>query len=510
MIRHLATSLCIFLFLANSYAQKKNVLFIIVDDLKPLIGAYGDPVAITPTLDSLAEFSTSFTNAYAQYARCGASRASFLTGMRPDAIKVWQNDEAIKPHSSITLPTYFDQMGFNTAGMGKIFHSKQSLLADWSWGFFGDKTLPINNSTGDPVIERYQAEEIKSAVSNLRKEDPNIKDNEISNMLEKMGLNNATECLPIPDDAYQDGAMAVKAMELLGKLSQHESPFFLAVGFRKPHLPFIAPKQYWDLYNREDLEIARIQKRPTDLHRYATHDSDEITKYGGVSFVDGENVLSEAKQLELVHAYLACVSYIDAQIGKILSKLVSLGLHKNTSIVLIGDHGFHLGDHAMWGKGTNFEEATRTPLMIYDPELRECNERNEIVELLDVFPTICDLTNIETPSHLQGKSLKPLLNKIGNPTSYYAMSQTNKTTFRGRVGYTIRTQRYRYTEWHDDDILDGFYDLDDRESIELYDHELDPFESKNLATEAGYEKVLDHMQMILESSIYRQHISKGQ
>ena len=355
---------------AGLSAQKQNVLFILVDDLKPTINAFGASQMITPNFDSFADQSVVFTNTQCQQAVCAASRVSFMTGMRPDYTQILD----LKTHmrdkvpNSLTLPEYFKQNGYETAGIGKVLHgAKNNDPQSWSIPFIKDDFLPFNSNFDVPVDHQYQNKKTKKIYRQLLAN--NTKKNAIRKELAKAGGRPSTEMLDIPDNAYADGALALRSIELLKTFQKNNTPFFLTVGFHKPHLPFVAPKKYWDLYDRDAIELAAYQKPAKDAPQYALHTWGELKGYSDIKKnIGADGLVMEAKQRELIHGYYASVSYIDAQLGLLLEHLKSSGLQENTVVVLIGDHGWHLGDHGVWNKHTNYEQATRTPLFVMTPK----------------------------------------------------------------------------------------------------------------------------------------------
>ena len=497
--RHIQLLLFFLLAFCHSQAQQKNVVFFIVDDLKPLLGAYDQSFIHSPNIDQLANQSAVFTQAYTQQATCGPSRISFLTGMRPDYTKVYDSHTYMRNVNPdiLTIPQHFKNNSYQTVGMGKVFHmAKKDDPRSWTLPFTDEKDLPYSRETGPPVMKHYQLPEMKEIMAGLDddEDEPDRDD------LRKQNVYPATESLDLPDDAYSDGAMAVKSIKLLNKFKQEGGPFLLTVGFNKPHLPFIAPKKYWDLYDRESIQLAPYQKVAENSPPYAYHQSLELQNYSDIpSNLDIDHPLSEDKQRELIHAYYACISYVDAQIGKIIDELKSLDLYENTVIVLIGDHGWHLGDHGLWNKHTNFEQATRTTLIIHSAGMTERITNSSPVELLDVFPTLCDLTELPIPELLQGKSLGPIIRKEAESVKEIAISQYPRDNM---MGYSARSSRYRYTEWHKENaIVNGEYDGKNIKAKELYDYEIDPLETKNLRDDPAYKDVLVEIRTNLQKVI---------
>ena len=495
----------LFYFLALEAYPKKNILFIAVDDLKPSLGVYGDSFAKTPHIDYLASLGTTFTNAHVQQAICAPSRVSLLTGLRPDLTEVWDLETQMrdKNPSIITLPQYYRENGFKTVGMGKIFDNrsvdKGLDKSSWSSPFIRvNVDHPIHGNT----ITGFQSPENKKILSEIR--DKAIADG-IPNRDMWQYLRSkhkpSTESFDISDEGYFDGAIALKAVSQINELAKDDDPFFLAVGFQKPHLPFVAPKKYWDLYNRESIELASYQKWARGTVKLSYNNNGEMRSYTDIPDSFEENGLINAeKQKELIHGYYACVSYIDAQVGKILDAVKENNLLENTTIILWGDHGWHLGDHGQWAKHSNFEQATRSPLIIVDPKTKRNNFNSSPTEFIDVFPTLVELSGLQTPDNLQGKSLVPILNGKSKKVKDYAVSQYP----RGKaMGYALRNGRYRYVAWYKNRNSIKEQDIIIKE---LYDYKNDPEETVNIV---GIERALaQEFQSSLNNFFDQQTIEK--
>ncbi len=517
MKKLIATALLGILSFSPVIAQEKtkpNVLFIAVDDLKPLLGCYGNTLVKTPNIDRLAKMGTVFLNNYCQQAVCGPTRASLLTGMRPDYTKVRDLKTKMRDMNPdiVTLPQYFMSQGYTTSGVGKIFHpscvDKKVDPQSWSVPFFFAKDSDYAN--GAPVQKHYQSPELKALQATedaAPKEDKDKKKSKKEDLDEDGGSSRgpAFECLNLPDNAYEDGVSALIAEKQIIKLSKENKPFFMAVGFHKPHLPFVSPKKYWDLYNREDMPIAEFQEQAANGKDFEYQNSGELSSYSGVKeFAKNTDKsvnkigLTIEKQKELVHAYYAAVSYTDAQVGILLNTLEKLGTLNNTIIVLWGDHGWHLGDHDMWGKHTNFEQATKAPLIIAAPGLKP-GQSKSMTEFVDVFPTLCELSGGKIPENLEGKSLVPVMKNNKVSVKEYAMSQYPRKMPKADIkkeegkaklmGYSMRTSQYRYTVWMKNFTSDQPYSADKVYTLELYDYNKDPLEKVNVAYEKNYASV---------------------
>jgi iduronate 2-sulfatase len=475
----------------NAFAQsakRPNVLFIPIDDFKPLINAYGESHIKTPNIDRLAARGLVFQNAQCQYAICGSSRVSLMTGLYIDSARVFSFSPKMREANpdALTLPQYFRQNGYVTTGIGKTFDSrtvdKQRDALSWSIPY--QEYIPPAQEYGHQK-GGYRGSEIVRRTAALEQEYAGDYDR-LKLELARQGLRPLTEMEDYPDAAYSDGQKAIVAMEALEELSQGDEPFFYSVGFQKPHLPFVAPKKYWDMYDREDINLA-YQGRGSDIPEHAFGNIGEIHSYS----LREELPFSEEYQKEVIHGYYACVSFIDAQVGLILDKLEELEITDNTIVCLWGDHGWHLGDHGLWCKHTNFEQAVRSPLIIAAPDMNAKGQSSASpVGLIDIFPTLCDLAGLEIPSHLQGVSLRPILDDPAAKVKEVEMAQYPRTV-QGKyaMGYTVRSERYRYTAWKTQNYRQG--ELGGPiVSEELYDYEEDPDETFNLANDAAYEEIM--------------------
>lgn len=484
--------------------ETPNIVFIAVDDLKPSIGAFDDKVAVTPNLDYLAKESSLFLNNHSQMAICSPSRVSLLTGLRPDYTKVWDLKTKMRDKlpQVITLPQYFKSNGYITAATGKVFDPRGvdngADKISWTIPYVKQRDLAYNSDYEKPALGNYQDPKIRAKVRTLIKQAksegaPNNFKYVTQFYKPPVSKSNA------PDDAYTDGAIANHAIELIDRLSkQDEKPFFISVGFVKPHLPFSAPERYWNLYSRNQIPLAQYVdkvKNGTDL---AYHSSGELQSYKepGRTYPIEQNLLKldNAFQKELIHGYYACVSFIDFQIGKILNKLKEKGLYDNTIIVLWGDHGWHLGDHSMWNKHSNFEQATRSPLLIKLPNQKKQLRITSPTEFVDIFPTLCDLSNLKKPTSLQGISLTPLIAQTSSSVKEAAVSQYERNK---NMGYSFRTSDYRYTVW----LKKGLLSTDNIKPIdfiaeELYDYKKDPLETTNFVKDQSYQAILSKLKSI--------------
>jgi arylsulfatase A-like enzyme len=449
---------------------RPNVLFIAVDDMRCELGCYGASHVISPSLDRLASSGVLFTRAYCQQAVCNPSRVSLLTGLRPDTTKVWDlvtEMRSVMP-DVVTLPQHFRQHGYRAVAYGKIFHNPFPDATSWD--------EPTHNATdfvGYSEENRARLAEFKQQMKSIGK----------SEALVNRMRGPATEIQDQPDDKNFDGKQTSDALAKLEELVAGKSPFFLAVGYIRPHLPFITPKKYWDFYDRATIPLADNHFLPRGAPAVAFGDRSlggfyELRDYMDYSEAPSpfERPLTEAQQRELKHGYYASISFIDAQIGRLLARLEELGLEKNTIVVLWSDHGWKLGEHNGWCKQTVYEIDTRAPLMIRAPHAMANGQKSSaLVEFVDIYPTLCELAGLPTPKSLEGVSLAPLLTDATATVKNAAFSQfPRKHDGHDYMGYAMRTDRYRYIEWLDAERGDIAF-------RELYDHRDDPHENENIA-----------------------------
>ncbi|MDB4713354.1 sulfatase [bacterium] len=506
-----------FAFASSLLAEKKpNILFIAIDDMRPEMGCYGSPIAITPNINKLAKQGLLFNRAYCQQAICSPSRASIMTGTRPDTNGVIENYTYFRDANPdiVTLPQHFRNHGYETVNMGKIYHGKYN-DAEKSWsrgpahklvktkpipgGYGLEENRKIRQENREKLLEKYGPTKIGGLTAN----------------------GPAYEGADVPDHSFIDGHSALLAVATMKQHFENKpnQPLFVGLGFSKPHLHFIAPKKYWDLYDRENIPNAKHSNPPEGGAATGLHASFELrVRHGIPKTGDMGPELSRT----LMHAYLACASYVDAQIGMVLDELDKTGQRDNTIVMLWGDHGWHLGDMGVWGKATNYEIATRVPFIIQAPgKAKSAGKKSEaLVELLDMYPTLCDLAGLPAPKHLEGVSLVPILDDPTASVKDFALSQypnpalrewaanplapAMRETFFGPLitevenriikqmsdkwdrdlfenhlmGYSLRTDRYRYIEWRDyrDKKAKPIF-------VELYNHKTDPDEKKNVARE---------------------------
>ncbi len=439
----------------DSAPNARNVLFIAVDDLRVELGCYGDTIVKSPHIDALARRGTLFTRAYCQQAVCNPSRASLLTGLRPETLGIWDLPTHFRQRfpDAVTLPQLFKRHGYLTQNIGKIFHNwrQDDHRGDApSWSV--PAVMHYNSHGADRA--KVEGEPPPDAIDVPR-----------------------CEMRDVPDEAYFDGRIAKLAVEALRALEKKQQPFFLAVGFWKPHAPFNAPLKYWTMYERDDVQPPVNPDPPSDVPAIAMHDGREINR-GFKNRPGGRPTAAET--LALRHGYYAATSYVDAQIGKVLDELDRLGLRERTIIVFWSDHGFHLGEHSLWAKTSNFELDARVPLIIATPDHEPGQRTDALVELLDLYPTLADLCGLPAPEGLEGVSLRAVLEDPSrsvkraaftwHPRPAYPPGRSNPDV----MGYSMRTDRHRYTEWRD-------FHTGTLVAAELYDHATDPRETANLA-----------------------------
>ena len=492
-------------------ADKPNILFIAIDDLRPELGCYGSPVVKSPNLDALAARGLRFDRAYCQEAICSPSRASLLSGLRPDQTGITHNYVQFRDLNPdvITLPQHFMANGYETVSSGKIFHRVNDDPQSWSRSL-AIKQTPFkkpNYTFADPknheLHQRYRKEMFEKYGEASRR---------------GLASGPAFERYDVPDHAYIDGWHTEAAIATLKDMvkTNPEKPFFLALGFKLPHLNWVAPEKYWALYDDTDIQLASQTAGPKGGAEIGLHPSFELRVRANIPKI---GPMGDDLSRTLLHAYYASVSYVDANIGKMLAAVEAAGKMDNTIVIVWGDHGWHLGDMGIWGKATNYEIATRVPLILATPDMKAKGKNTEaLVELVDIFPTLCELADLPRPDHIVGKSFAPLLDDPDQEWKEFALSQFPSPALRewaanplspemretffgplieeveGRIikqqgdlwdrdlfenhlmGYALRTDQYRFITWLD------YRDLEAPPVfVELYDHENDPNETVNVA-----------------------------
>lgn len=519
MSRLLLTLVLSTLVCGSPAAKRPNVLFLAVDDLRPELGCYGSDIAVTPNLDKLAADGLLFNRAYCQEAICGPSRASLMAGARPDTIGITENFARFRDLNPdmVTLSQNFIANGYEAVYCGKIFHNKA-------------ESDPENSWSRKPVPKSSLKLDIPKAPGGFAlPENQKIRDENKAYMTKKypgmsrLGLGGkgpAYECADVPDQTYEDGLNTDLAIATLKDMLKKnpDKPFFLGLGMKKPHLDWVAPKKYWDLYDPADIPLATHTEAPENGATMGLHASFELRVRTGIP-KSGD--IDDKMARTLKHAYLACVSYSDSNLGRMIDALDEAGVRDNTIIIVWGDHGWHLGDMGIWGKATNYEIGTRVPMMIWTPDMPKGSRgktTEALVELVDMYPTLCELAGISIPAHVEGTSFKPLLenpdrewegaafSQFPNPAlrewAANPLSPGLRETFFGPLikeveeriikqqgktwdrelfendlmGYTMRTDRYRLVVWKDVKNPDAPPIF-----TELYDHDKDPAETVNIA-----------------------------
>jgi iduronate 2-sulfatase len=512
LTKQVTFAVCFLVYVCSGEAtDKPNILFIAVDDLRPELGCYGSPIAVSPNLDALAKGGLLFNRAYCQQAICRPSRASLMTGARPETTGLFHNYVSLRElqPNIITLPQHFIAHGYETVYVGKVFHE-------------GD-TDEENSWSRSPV--KWIKGLKKPVGAYALPENNKIKNDNMQEMLAKygeaarlgLGSGPAYESADVPDTDYIDGYNTQLAIATMKEMvAKGDKPFFLGMGYKLPHLNWCAPKKYWDLYDPAKIPMATETDAPENGAAMGLHASFELRTRAGIPKI---GPLGAELSRTLKHAYLASMSYVDAQIGLLVAALEEAGVRDNTIIIVWGDHGWHLGDMGVWGKATNYEIATRVPLMIWTPDMKTPGEKSEaLVELVDIYPTLCELAGLPLPEHLEGHSFVPLLDAphrswkkaafsqypnpalrewAANPLSL-GMRETwfgplieeveariiaqqgdkwNRELFEQHLmGYTMRTDRYRLVVWRDhrDAEAEPLF-------VELFDHQTDPGETNNVA-----------------------------
>lgn len=432
--------------------SKQNILFICVDDLRPMINSYGATNMITPNMDALAAQGLIFNNAFTNIAVCGASRASVMTGIRPSQTRFtdYTSKASIDAKNAVALNQIFKDNGYETISYGKVYH-------------FGDD----NKEYWTEIDKEYVQTDYQDPASIARKN--------ASETIEQGRYGPAFEYPDVDDYVYNDGKITKKAIEKMKELKKENKPFFMAIGYVSPHLPFIQPKKYWDMYDHQAIKLANNPFYPENVPKIALQSqgfSGEIRK----KYLDipKEGNFDDELSRNLIHGYYASITYMDALIGELVKNLDDLGLRENTTIVLWSDHGYFLGEHGMWTKHSTFREAVKIPLLISSPKYKKHGTTDSMTELVDVYPTLCDIAQIKAPSYLQGKSLIPVLE---NPATI--LKKEIYTRF--KEGEAVIDKEYSYTE---------FYKGNEYLGNMLYDNLKDPKQNKNISNELSNAKLV--------------------
>jgi arylsulfatase A-like enzyme len=456
--------------------HRLNVLFLVSDDLRCELGCYGRPHVVSPNLDALAADAIRFDRAYCQQAICAPSRASVLTGTRPDTTGIYDLQTPVSQGCQHlrTLPRHFRDNGYETVSVGKVYHHHGDDLPGWSRPpFRAEGRWRGRGYVTDEAIEQVERYNAQAEAEGWK----------------RRGLGPAWEVADVDDEAYHDGMNAAAAVAELERLAETPGPWFLAAGFIRPHLPFSAPRPYWDLYDHHAVPLADNPFPPEGASGFSLTNFGELRGYTNMP---AQGAVDEEAARRLVHGYLACVSYMDAQIGKVLRALERTGQRERTVVVFWGDHGWKLGEHGSWCKHTNFEIDARAPLLLSTPAtLGRSLATEALVEFVDVYPTLCEACGLDLPGHLEGSSLMPLIDRPDRPWKPAAFHQYPR---RGEsvMGYAVRTDRWHYVEWigrEDGRVLDR----------ELYDHHADPAENVNLAAAPRAAETVERLSRVLSA-----------
>lgn len=481
-----------------------NVLFISIDDLRPALGVYGDSLAISPNIDHFAREAMTFRQVFCQSAVCAPSRASLMTGLRPDSTRVWHLGDQFRKINpeTVTMPQHFAKHGYHTVNIGKIFHNYMPDSISWHEPDLRPARYVRPKWLGRDGETFYISEAVNK--SQAIKRDSLLKLRPVR-YADGWNTGPAWEAADVHDTMYYDGAQTELAKKTLDRIVQLEKPFYFGLGYFRPHLPFAVPKKYWDLYERDEIPLAPNPEVPENAPVWTMNSMYELRHYDGFGHIGhpaGPYTMNEDTARILKHGYYASVSYVDALFGDLMEHLKQLGIYDNTIIVLWGDHGWKLGDHNSWGKMTNYNIDLQVPLIIrYPNQKNRGGETFALTELVDLFPSLCELAGIEVPSYLQGSSFVPLLDNPELPWKEAVFSQFHR---RPRVsadgkrymGYSINTVQHHYIEWYT-------WNADTGErgvfvEAELYDRMNDPFEKQNIAGQSSNAELVKRLSNKLE------------
>ncbi len=478
---------------------KPNILFISIDDLRPTLGAYGDQTAVTPNIDHLASEGMTFRKTFTQVAVCAPSRASLMTGLRPDSTRVWHLGNKFRKINpdAVTMPQHFSKFGYHTVNLGKIYHNYMPDSISWD-----EPDLRPSRYLRPDWLKRdgetfYISEEVNK--SQIIKRDSLLKLKAVR-YADGWNTGPAWEAAEVHDTMYFDGAQNELAKKTLTRIAKKDQPFFMGLGYFRPHLPFAVPKKYWDLYDPEKIPLAPNPKVPKNAPGHTMNSMYELRHYDGfheIGHPQSAPRMSEDTARILKHGYYASVSYIDALLGDLFVHLKQIGIYDNTIIIIWGDHGWKLGDHNSWGKMTNYNIDLKVPMIIRYPNQENRGAQTfEFTELIDMFPSLCELAEIDVPNYLQGTSFVPLIKNPERPWKKAAFSQFHRRPGKSAdgkryMGYSINTKHHHYIEWYDWYPKTGTRGK--LKNIELYDIMKDPHERYNLAGEQPMSKIADNL-----------------
>lgn len=489
----------------NKDDRKPNVLFVSIDDLRPSLGVYGDAIAISPNIDQLAAEGMTFRQTFAQAAVCAPSRASLMTGVRPDATRVWHLGDKFREinPNAVTMPQYFSKHGYHTVNLGKIFHNYMPDSVSWDEPdlrparYLQEDWLKRDGETFyiDPKVHESQ----------VRKRDSLLQLRPVR-YADGWNTGPAWEAAEVHDTMYYDGALNSLAKQTLTRLAESDRPFYMGLGYFRPHLPFTSPKKYWDLYDPAKMPLAANPEIPENAPLHSMNSMYELRHYDGFGHIGHPTSsyrMGEDTARILRQGYYASVSYVDALLGDLIAHLKTLGLYENTIIIVWGDHGWKLGDHNSWGKMTNYNIDLQVPMIIRYPDQPNRGKQTEaFTELVDIFPSLCEVAGIPVPDYMEGTSFIPLVENPNREWKKAAFSQFHR---RPRVsadgkrymGYSMNTKDYHYIEWYDWDPKKGEHG--EFRSAELYDRINDPHETINIAPDEKYQEIMEQLSKQLES-----------
>ncbi|MEP4595638.1 MAG: sulfatase [Cyclobacteriaceae bacterium] len=437
---------------------------IIIDDLRPELNCYGANHIKSPNIDRLSSEGIQFNQAHVQQAICMASRASILTGVRPEKRGIYTGESVTKLLPEVlSINNFFKQEGYNIAAVGKVYHHGE----DTQNQFGNDYIVPTSSWTGRGYVSQESIDKIKLNTTHNR--------------------GPAYEAANVHDTLYKDGINTLNAIRKLDEFQQSDQPFFMAVGLTKPHLPFVAPQKYWDMYPPESIDLTDLKERPKNTSEHTIRFNGELTNYYGIpaKYTD----IDDSTALILRRAYYACVSYADAQVGLLMDKLDQLGIRDETIIVLWGDHGFKLGDYDSWCKWSNMYLDTHIPLIVSAPKLKRGIINTSPTEAINIYPTLAELAGLKKPNHLEGNSLAPYLNNpsLHQEDTIFTIWPHNRWNYDKTImGFSAKTTRFNYTEW----VKLSTGEVVERE---LYDHENDHQETFNVIGDIQYADDIQRM-----------------
>lgn len=479
--------------------QKPNILFISIDDLRPTLGAYGDTIAISPNIDQLASEGMTFRETFAQTAVCAPSRASLMTGLRPDSTRVWHLGDKFRKinPNTVTMPQYFSKFGYHTVNLGKIFHNYMPDSVSWD-----EPDLRPARYIREDWLKRdgetfYISEEVNR--SQAKKRDSLLALRPIR-YADGWNTGPAWEAANVHDTMYYDGAQTELAKKTLTRLAKQNKPFYMGLGYFRPHLPFAVPKKYWDLYDADKIPLAPNPNVPENAPNHTMNSMYELRHYdhfNKIGHPQSDYKMNEDTARVLKHGYYASVSYVDALLGDLVAHLKEIERYENTIIIVWGDHGWKLGDHNSWGKMTNYNIDLKVPMIIRYPNQDNRGAQTfELTELVDMFPSLCELAGVAVPDYMQGTSFVPLIKEPKRPWKSAAFSQFHrrpKVSADGNryMGYSINTRKYHYIEWYGWDHKTGI--RGEFKSAELYDRTNDPHETVNIVEQKSLNKTVTNL-----------------